>query len=145
MRAMSEAEDVHLVINARTDPYLVNNDGAENLRSAIERGNAYKAAGADCVFVPDMGNLDKSAIATLVKEIDAPVNIIAGPKTPPLSELQGIGVARVSVGPRPMRATLSLLREIARELKETGTYELMSESSISYDEVNQWFAREGGD
>jgi 2-methylisocitrate lyase-like PEP mutase family enzyme len=139
MRAISDAGKVHLVINARTDPYLVSTDETENLRSAIERGNAYREAGADCVFVPDMDNLDKSAIATLVKEIDAPLNIIAGPTTPALSELQDIGVARVSLGPRPMRATLSLLREIARELNETGTYKLMSEATISYNEVNEWF------
>jgi len=145
MRAMSDAVRVHLVINARTDPYLVGDDDARSLRAAIERGNAYRDAGADCIFVPDVGNLDIAAMTSLVKEIDAPVNIIAGTTTPPISELQDIGVARVSLGPRPMRAVLSLLREIARELKESGTYGLMSESSISYDEVNQWFAREGGD
>ena len=145
MRAMSDAVRVHLVINARTNPYLVGDDDARSLRAVIERGNAYRDAGADCIFVPDVGNLDIAAMTSLVKEIDAPVNIIAGTTTPPISELQDIGVARVSLGPRPMRAVLSLLREIARELKESGTYGLMSESSISYDEVNQWFAREGGD
>jgi hypothetical protein len=40
-----------------------------------------------------------------------------------------------------MRAVLSLLREIARELKSKGTYELMSAASISYSEVNSWFSR----
>jgi len=145
MRAISNAVGVHLVINARTDPYLVGDDDSMNLRTAIERGNAYKDAGADCIFVPDVGNLDRSAMTTLVSEIDAPINIIAGTTTPTLSELQDIGVARVSLGPRPMRAVLSLLRDIARELKETGTYKLMSESSISYDEVNQWFSSGGGD
>jgi 2-methylisocitrate lyase-like PEP mutase family enzyme len=142
MRAMSVAEGVHLVINARTDVYLVGDDDIKDLRSAIERGNAYKEAGADCIFVPDFGNLDRASITTLVDEINAPINIIAGLNTPTISELQDIGVARVSLGPRPMRAMLSLLREIARELKATGTYRLMSESTISYDEVNQWFTRE---
>lgn len=136
MRAMSDAVGVHLVINARTDSYLVGDDDAKSLRAAIERANAYKDAGADCIFVPDVGNLDRAAMTMLVNEIDAPVNIIAGVTTPPIAELQDIGVARVSLGPRPMRAVLSLLREIARELKESGTYNLMSESTISYDEVN---------
>ena len=140
MRAMSNAGEVHLVINARTDVYLVGDDDKENLRSAIERGNAYGEAGADCILVPDMGELDKEVITTLVKEIDAPINIIAGTTTPTISELEDIGVARVSLGPRPMRAILSMLREIARELKATGTYGLMSESTISYGEVNRWFA-----
>jgi 2-methylisocitrate lyase-like PEP mutase family enzyme len=140
IRAMSESQDIHLVINARTDAYLVGDDDADCLRSAIDRGNAYREAGADCIFVPDVGNLDRVAIRTLVDEIDAPINIIAGATSPTVAELQGIGVARVSLGPRPMRAVLSLLRQIAKELAEAGTYELMSEASISYDEVNEWFS-----
>ena len=140
IREMSMAKGIHLVINARTDVVMINGDSPQSLREAISRGNAYKEAGADCIFVPDIGNLDKKSIAMLVKEIDAPVNILAGATTPPIAELQEIGVARVSVGPRPMRAVLSLLRKIAKELMTAGTYKLMSESSISYSEVNQWFS-----
>lgn len=141
VRQIAEARGIYLVINARTDVYLVDDASTHCLRHAIDRGNAYKEAGADCIFVPDVGGLDKNAIATLVKEIDAPINIVAGATTPPIPELQDIGVSRVSVGPRPMRAVLSLLRKIAKEWKTTGTYELMSESTITYSEVNQWFAR----
>ena len=141
IREMAVAKGIHLFINARTDVYLVDDKSTQSLRGAIDRGNAYKEAGADCVFVPDMGTLDKQAIAILVKEIDAPLNIVAGATTPPIPELQDIGVSRVSVGPRPMRAVLSLLRKIAQELMTAGTYELMSQSSISYSEVNQWFTR----
>jgi 2-methylisocitrate lyase-like PEP mutase family enzyme len=141
IREMAIAQGIHLVINARTDVIMIQDDSPENLREAIERGNAYREAGADCIFVPDVGNLDKKTIPILVKEIDAPINIIAGATTPSISELQEMGVSRVSVGPRPMRAVLSLLRKIAKELMTTGTYKLMTESSITYSEVNQWFAR----
>ncbi|MCP4417293.1 MAG: isocitrate lyase/phosphoenolpyruvate mutase family protein [Chloroflexi bacterium] len=142
IREMAEAEGVHLVINARTDVYLISNESPEaRLRQAIARGNAYKEAGADCIFVPDTGDLDKDSIAHLVREIDAPINIIAGVTTPPIAELEKIGVARVSLGPRPMRATLTLLQKIAQELLELGTYDLMTSASITYAEVNQWFER----
>jgi len=136
-----------LVINARTDVFLTGEGLAGGLRHAIERGNAYREAGADCIFVPDTGDLDKSAIAILVEEIDAPVNIIAGATTPSIPELQDLGVARVSLGPRPMRAVLSLLRKIARELMTAGTYRLMTDASITYSEVNGWFSgdRSGGE
>jgi 2-methylisocitrate lyase-like PEP mutase family enzyme len=142
IREMSIAKGIHLVINARTDVIMFQDDSPQTLRDAIDRGNAYREAGADCIFVPDVGNLDKKTIPILVKEIDAPINIIAGETTPPIPELQDMGVARVSVGPRPMRAVLSLLRKIAKELMTTGTYKLMSESFISYSEANQWFTRE---
>lgn len=141
IREMSVANGIHLVINARTDAIMNNDDAPQNLWEAIERGNAYREAGADCIFVPDVGNLDKKLIPILVKEIDAPINIIAGATTPPIPELQDMGVSRVSIGPRPMRAVLSLLRKIAKELMTTGTYKLMTESSISYSEVNQWFTQ----
>lgn len=141
IRDMAVGKGIHLVINARTDVYLMNDESPLSLRNAIDRGNAYKEAGADCIFVPDVGGLDKKAIATLVKEIDAPINIVAGATTPTVPELQDIGVTRVSVGPRPMRAVLSLLRKIAKEMTTMGTYTLMSESTITYSEVNQWFAR----
>ncbi len=140
IRGMAEAEGIHLVINARTDVYLIPGEGpATRLRHAITRGNAYKEAGADCIFIPDIGDHDKDIIAQLVREIDAPINILAGATTLSIAELEEIGVARVSLGPRPMRATLTLLRKIARELLESGTYNLMNSATITYAEVNQWF------
>ena len=39
-----------------------------------------------------------------------------------------------------MRACLSLLRRMAREWKEKGTYATMSDSVVTYDEVNRWFS-----
>lgn len=141
IREMALTAGVHLFINARTDSYMILDDPAECLRQSIERGNAYKEAGADGVFVPDVGLLDPKAIAILAKEIKAPLNILAGTTTPPISELENLGVARVSVGPRAMRALLSVLRKMAHEWLTDGTYKLTSESTISYSEVNGWFTR----
>ncbi len=140
VREMAAAAGIHLVINARTDVYLVG-DGTpvEQLRHAVRRGNAYRRAGADCVFVPDMSTLDAEAIARLVDEIDAPINVVAGERMPSLPELEEIGVARVTFGPRPMRATLALIRRMAREWLETGTYSAMTADTLSYAEVNAMF------
>lgn len=140
IRAVSSSSDVHLVINARTDVFLVDGDEKSRLSRTIERGNLYREAGADCIFVPDVGNLDKSSMEVLVREIDAPVNVIAGATTPAVAELQDIGVARLSLGPRPMRALFDLLRSMARELIASGTYGQMASPVISYDEVNAWFS-----
>ena len=142
IRAMASTEDIRLVINARTDGYMIDDAApAVRLRRAIERGNAYREAGADCIFVPDMGDLDSTTVTLLVKEIDAPLNVIAGANMPPIPELEALGVARVSLGPRHMRVMLTLLRTIAQELLTTGTYEHMRTSTISYGDVNRWFAK----
>lgn len=105
----------------------------------IRRANVYLEAGADCIFIPDMGELDINSIKNLAAEINSPLNIIAGSNTPSIQELTELGVARVSLGPRPMRATFELLRNISRELLDNGLYEQMTNNSITYTEVNDWF------
>ena len=72
----------------------------------------------------------------LVREVGCPVNILGGPGAPPVPELEKLGVARVSLGSGPMRATLGVLRRAAEELKISGTYQAL-ENAPSYAEVNQ--------
>jgi 2-methylisocitrate lyase-like PEP mutase family enzyme len=126
---------VRVVINARTDVFLRAMGPPESrLAVAIDRGKAFLAAGADCVFVP--GVRDRDTIAGLVQGIAGPINILAVKGTPPVSELAALGVARVSVGSGPMRASLALVRDIARELKTSGTFGFV-ERAVPYDEVNE--------
>jgi 2-methylisocitrate lyase-like PEP mutase family enzyme len=142
VREAAERAGIPLVVNARTDVFLVHAEpSAQRLEEAIERGNAYRRAGADCVFVPDMEVLGDSEISLLADEIDAPLNLVAGKKTPSVQRLEAIGVARLSFGPRPMRAALQFLRAMAREWLASGTYgRLTASGALSYDEVNAWFA-----
>src|SRR6266851_3653188 len=95
--------------------------------------NAWDVASAR-VFVP--GLRDAETIGRLVKDLQCPVNILAGPGFPSVPELQKLGVARVSVGSGAMRATLGLLRRLAEDLKTAGTYGAL-EGAISYADVNQ--------
>ena len=129
-----------LFINARIDAWMfLEIPKADKISECLQRAEAYLAAGADSIFIPDLEDMDEETIAELVKGIDAPLNIIAGSSTPPVQRLQELGVKRISFGPRPMRAVYSLLKKTAREIIDTGTYGLMSDSSISYSEMNQWF------
>jgi len=82
-----------LVINARVDIFV--RIGSGDIAEAAERGNAYLDAGADCVY-PILAPVD--SIAALVHRIKGPVNVIAEPDTPPPSELQELGVARMTWG-----------------------------------------------
>lgn len=119
-RAAADAAGVPAVINARTDVLLKGGKGPEAIDEAIKRSNAYRAAGADCLFVPFAR--DAETIATLVEGIDGPVNILAGAVSPPVPELARLGVARVSIGGLMSLAFASLARTIATELEQTGTY-----------------------
>jgi len=126
IRALSDSLGFHLVINARTDSfYTTTGSLREKLSDSIRRGNKYREAGADCIFVQPVW--DKETISTLVKEINAPINILANPGIgaglpPSVRELQDLGVARLSMGSSVMKATLALIKKVADELSEKGTY-----------------------
>lgn len=132
IRALSDSLGFHLVINARTDSfYTTSGSHQEKLSESIKRGNKYREAGADCIFVQPVS--DKETISTLIKEINSPINILANPTigmgvTPSTKELQELGVARVSLGSGLMKATLALIKKVADELTEKGTYNILLES-----------------
>ena len=128
-----------LVINARTDVFLDEiGDPATRFKEAVGRSNAFRAAGADCLFVP--GVTDEATIGRLVEAIDGPVNILAGPQSPPVATLARLRVARVSLGSGPARAAMGHLRRVARELAEQGTYSAIASDAISYAEANNLFS-----
>ena len=141
IRAACEAArhaGVNIVVNARTDSYWLKLGGeAERLRVSVTRANHYRAAGAHCLFVPAAAKPE--LIATLVQEIDGPLNILAVPGCPKVAELQALGVRRLSEGSGPMRATMMLTRRIARDLIETGTYARFHDDAIPYPEANALF------
>jgi 2-methylisocitrate lyase-like PEP mutase family enzyme len=137
IRAARAAAGLELVINARVDVYLFGAGAPEGrLDETIRRGRAYRAVGADCVFVP--GVVDPETIAALVAAVGGPLNIMAGPGAPPVSELARLGVARVSVGPAITQAALEVTRRAARELLEQGTYYGM-EAALPFAEANGMF------
>jgi 2-methylisocitrate lyase-like PEP mutase family enzyme len=92
IRAIREAVP-DLVINARVDIFV--RIGTGDVAEAAERGNAYLAAGADCVY-PILAPV--SSIDALVHRIKGPINVIAEPNTPPPKELDELGVARMTWG-----------------------------------------------
>lgn len=126
IRSLSDSLGFHLVINARTDSFYTSSASpAEKLSESIRRGNKYREAGADCIFVQPVW--ERETIKTLVKEINAPVNILSNPAIgdglpPSVSELQDMGVARLSLGSSLMKATLALMKKVADELSAHGTY-----------------------
>src|SRR6202165_1589668 len=131
---------VPLVLNARTDVFLAGIGAPETrLARTIERLNAYREAGAQCLFAP--GVKDKETIAQLGSGVHGPLNILATAGTPPMAELEKLGVARVSIGSGPMRATLGLIARIARQIREEGSFSWMTDGAITYDDANHLFMR----
>jgi len=141
-RAVGIQWQVPLVVNARTDVFLAGvGPEPDRFAHAVQRANAYRAAGADCLFVP--GVRDSATIGRLVQALNGPLNILAGSGCPSVSQLQELGVARVSMGSGPMTATLTLLRNIATELSGPGTFTSFTTQTIPYAEWNRLMAERG--
>jgi len=128
IRAVQEAATqagVPIVLNARTDVYLLQLGAPETRYDlALRRLSAFRDAGADCLFLPGVG--DAETIGRLVADLKFPINILAGPGSPSVPELERLGVARVSLGSALIRAALGRVRRMAEELKATGTYDTLA-------------------
>ena len=118
-RISADKYGIPAVINARTDGYTLGGD-EDMFDETVRRANAYLEAGANCAFV--IGVRDGALIQRLVSSVDGAVNILAGPGTPPISELKRIGVRRVTVGGNLAKAAYSLVMKAAKEMKFDGTY-----------------------
>lgn len=132
--------NIPFVLNTRVDVYLYGTgDASSRFDEALQRARAYRDAGADCIFL--MGLRDGEIIARLVHELGCPVNIMAGHGAPPISELEKMGVARVTFGTGLSRATLPLVQKMAREIRATGDCDALSQTEFTHADVNALFLK----
>jgi 2-methylisocitrate lyase-like PEP mutase family enzyme len=135
VRAAAEAghdQGFVFTLTARAENYL---HGRSDLRDTIRRLQAYQEAGADVLYAP--GITSKDEIATLVRSVDRPVNILMGLAGVGLNlaDLSAMGVKRVSVGSALARAALGSLVRSAREMHEHGTFAFAEEAPVGRDIV----------
>lgn len=125
IRKVSDAREIPLFINARSDVYIRGNefvDEEEKFEEALKRGKAYINAGADCFF-PILMKRNQD-IRELISALRSPVNILALPGVPDLKTLNEMGVARVSLGPGLLKIAIRAMKQSALRLKN---YEGMDE------------------
>lgn len=131
--------DLDFVINARTCTYWLNVANEETkMKIALERGNAFRKAGVDCVFIP--GEMDEKTVKKLIEGIDSPVNILLNQKFHNFKNLEEIGVRRLSVGSGLARISFKHLIKLATDL-QNGEVEGMFNHTFSYGEANQYFIK----
>ena len=105
-----------VVLTARCENHI---HGVDDLGDTIARLVAYRDAGADVVYAPGLTDLHE--IARLVREVGVPVNVLALPNAPSVTELASVGVRRVSTGGSLARAAYGALLDGAEELLRNGT------------------------
>ncbi len=124
----------HLVLTARAENYL---HGRPDLGDTIARLQAYQEAGADVLYAPGLTSLDD--IRAVVTSVDRPVNVLALPTGPSVSELGAAGVRRISVGGAFAYVALGAVVEAARELQDQGTYGFWTRAAVGRAAVRDAF------
>jgi 2-methylisocitrate lyase-like PEP mutase family enzyme len=124
------------VLTGRAENYL---HGRPDLADTIARLQAYQAAGADVLYAPGLRKIED--IATLVRNIDRPVNVLMGLAgvTLTVADLAKVGVKRISVGGAFSRAALGGFLKAAREVHDKGTFGFNDEAA-TYGELNALFS-----
>lgn len=136
-RVSADALGFSFTLTARAECYLVGHPNA--FEESVIRANLYRDAGADCLFVP--GVKDPDTIAALVREIDGPLNVVMGlvGNSLTVTQLEDLGVKRISIGGSLARATFGLIRRAADELRREGTFKFADEQ-IPDDELCRFFS-----
>src|SRR5579862_7397065 len=120
-------------LTGRAENYL---HGRPDLKDTIKRLQAYQEAGADVLYAPALAT--KEDIATLVKSVDRPVNVLMGLAGVQLSlaDLSALGVKRVSVGSTLCRTALGAFMRAIHEMKQQGTFNFAQDAAKSREITN---------
>jgi 2-methylisocitrate lyase-like PEP mutase family enzyme len=140
-RAEAERRGIHLLINARTDTFLLSlgSDLDERIALTIARGRAYLSAGADVVFVP--GAIEVDTVRSLADAIGGPLSVMALPGAPDAAALFAAGACRVSLGNTAMLAVLGALDGIAKDVIKTGRWAAIERTFYGFAEADALFGR----
>ena len=131
----AHAGPVRLVLTARAENFI---RGKPDLADTIARLVAYQEAGADVLYAPGLTSADD--IREVIEAVDAPVNVLAVRGAPTVSELAGLGVARISVGGAFAFAAFGGLLEAAEELRDQGTYGYLKRAAAGSKALRNAFA-----
>jgi carboxyvinyl-carboxyphosphonate phosphorylmutase len=133
--ALEARKSSDFLIVARTDARA-----PLGLDEAIERGKAYRKAGADIIFIEAPRSVEE--LTKIAKEINAPLvaNMIEEGLTPnlPAKELMKIGY-RIAVFPlSSLYAATFAIKEVLLELKKTGTTKEVRKMMVTFRDFNKF-------
>ena len=130
--ACDARRDADFVVIARTDAIAV-----EGMDAALERGERYREAGADVLFIEaPVGMENVQRVSERFKGVPLLYNMAASGKTPDLSveELGKLGF-RIALYPNwVLLAAIPAIRNLLRELKRTGTVAHMRDKVATFKE-----------
>lgn len=135
VRAAADARaDDDFVVIARTDARAV-----EGFEAAIERSEAYLAAGADVIFFEAPESVDE--LEVVADRIDAPLlaNMTEGGRTPMLTaaELDELGYDIALFPATGFKAVLKTLQDVYGEIADSGTQQNVLDELVTWEGRNE--------
>ncbi len=122
------------VLIARTEAFLLEPPQQSPFETAVERAEAYFAAGADCISVPGVQHVQ--IIERLSGQIDGPLCITIGlTPAPDTKALAAAGASCIALGSALFRSLLGTLRYKAEELLAFGQFNNL-DKAISVESLN---------
>jgi len=135
--ALDARQDSDFVVIARTDART-----NEGLAEALDRGHAYREAGADVVFIESPQSEDElGKIGTTFPGVPLLANMVEGGKTPilPATRLRELGF-RLAIYPNALtRLFAKAGGEMLASLKQAGTTSGFADRMLSHDALWQLF------
>ena len=126
---------VDLFVNARTDVYLRGLAPAEGrVAETLSRAERYRAAGADGIFVPGLSN--PAEIRAVSQGSRLPLNLMAWRGLPPATELESLGVRRLSAGAGIIEVAYAKTVSLATAFLRTGASGPLGAEAGTYPEIN---------
>jgi 2-methylisocitrate lyase-like PEP mutase family enzyme len=132
LRAARDAmTDSDIVLIARTDALAV-----EGLDAAVERAQAYAAAGADVIFIEAPVSVEQ--IEAIARRVPQPklINMFQGGKTPlvPVARLKALGYQIVIIPSDLQRATIRAMDDVLAAIARDGSSAALAERMASFTE-----------
>lgn len=130
-----DASGVPFVLTARAECFLVGHP--DRMNESIRRIQMYETAGADCVYVP--GLRKREDIKAVLDAVSCPINVLIGIKTfdLPLSELEDMGVRRISTGGSIACAAFGVIKSATEGV--LGSDLTYRDQMITHDEFTKLF------
>ena len=132
LRAARDAmTDPDIVLIARTDALAV-----EGLDAAVERAQAYAAAGADVIFIEAPVSLEQ--IEAIARRVPQPklINMFQGGKTPlvPVAQLKTLGYQIVIIPSDLQRAAIRAMDDVLAAIARDGSSAALADRMASFTE-----------